>query len=185
MHSATKYLNGHSDVVAGALVTAVEDALWANARKSRHLGGAILDPFEASLVLHGMRTMYLQVAQSCASALKIAEHFDGHSKLERVLYPGLVEHPGHEIAKRQMDNGFGAMMSICVKGGAEAALTVAKAVKLFLPATSLGGVESLIEHRATVEGPKSPVPDDLLRISVGIEDTYDLIADLEQALDHA
>jgi len=185
MHSATKYLNGHSDVVAGALVTAAEDNLWANAVKSRYLDGAILGPFEAWLVLRGMRTMHLRVTQSCASAMKIAEHFASHPKLEQVLYPGLPEHPGHDIAKRQMDGGFGAMMSIRLKGGARAALAIVKSLKLFVPATSLGGVESLIEHRATVEGPESPVPEDLLRISVGIEDTGDLIADLQQALDQA
>jgi len=182
MHSATKYLNGHSDVVAGALATAAEDDLWAKAKESRSLDGAILGPFEAWLVLRGMRTMHLRVRQSCESAMHIASHFSAHPKIERVLYPGLADHPGHEIAKRQMRGGFGGMMSIQIAGGRDAALRVAKAVQLFIPATSLGGVESLLEHRATVEGPTSPVPDNLLRISVGIEDVGDLVADLEQAL---
>ena len=185
MHSATKYLNGHSDVVAGALAAAAEDELWAKARESRSLDGAILGPFEAWLVLRGMRTMHLRVQQSCASAMHIASHFSAHPKIERVLYPGLADHPGHEIAKRQMRGGYGGMMSIQVAGGRDAALRVAKAVRLFIPATSLGGVESLLEHRATVEGPDSPVPDNLLRISVGIEDVGDLVADLEQALTQA
>ena len=185
MHSATKYLNGHSDVVAGALAAAAEDELWAKARESRSLDGAILGPFEAWLVLRGMRTMHLRVQQSCASAMHIASHFSAHPKIEQVLYPGLADHPGHEIAKRQMRGGYGGMMSIQVAGGRDAALRVAKAVQLFIPATSLGGVESLLEHRATVEGPDSPVPDNLLRISVGIEDVGDLVADLEQALTQA
>ena len=183
MHSATKYLNGHSDVIAGALVTAAEDGLWSTAKDSRHLDGAVLGPFEAWLLLRGMRTMYLRVRQSCKSTMRIAEHFASHEKVDRVAYPGLPDHPGHAIAARQMSGGFGSMLSIFVKGGAEAALTVAKSVKLFIPATSLGGVESLIEHRATVKGPESPVPDNLLRISFGIEDTDDLIADLEQVLE--
>lgn len=185
MHSATKYLNGHSDVIAGALSTAAEAALWANARASRVLEGGTLGPFEAWLVLRGMRTMHLRVRQSCESALHIANHFARHPRVERVLYPGLPDHPGHEIAKAQMTGGFGGMMSILVRGDAAAALRVATAAELFIPATSLGGVESLIEHRATVEGPDSPVPENLLRLSIGIEDTGDLVADLEQALNRA
>lgn len=184
MHSATKFLNGHSDVVAGVLVTAAQDELWHGVRDSRNLDGAILGPFEAWLLLRGMRTMHLRVRQACENAQLIASHFAHHPKVDRVLYPGLPDHPGHEIAQRQMTGGFGAMMSIRVKGGAAAALRVAKSTKHFIPATSLGGVESLIEHRATVEGPESPVPDDLLRVSVGIEDAHDLISDLEQALAH-
>lgn len=182
MHSATKYLNGHSDVIAGALVTAADDDLWETARETRHLEGAVLGPFEAWLLLRGMRTMHLRVRQSCAAAMNIAKHFANHPKVEHVLYPGLLDHPGHAIAARQMAGGFGGMLSILVAGGEEAALQVAKSVRLFIPATSLGGVESLIEHRRTVESPDSPVPVNLLRVSVGIEDVGDLIADLEQAL---
>lgn len=185
MHSATKYLNGHSDVIAGALVTAADDALWQAARQCRHLDGAVLGPFEAWLLLRGMRTMHLRVRQSSESALRIAEHFPDHPKIERVLYPGLPDHPGHDIARAQMRDGYGGMLSFLVAGGEAAALRVAKAVKLFIPATSLGGVESLLEHRKTVESPDSPVPENLLRISVGIEDVDDLIADIEQALSHA
>ena len=123
--------------------------------------------------------MHLRVQHSCASALHIASPFSAHPKIERVFYPGLADHPIHEIAKRQMRGGYGGMMSNQVAGGRYEALRVAKAVRLFIPATSLGGVESLLEHRATVEGPDSPVPDNLLRISVGIEDVGDLVADLE------
>lgn len=182
MHSATKFLNGHSDVLAGVLVTPRDDDWWQRIHSLRHQNGAMLGPFEAWLLLRGMRTLYLRVARSCESALAIARHFDGDPRLVEVLYPGLPAHPGYKVATAQMKGGFGGVLSIRVEGGAEAALAVAKAVKLFVPATSLGGVESLIEHRATAEGATSPVPTDLLRLSVGIEDADDLIADLEQAL---
>jgi len=184
-HSATKYLNGHSDVIAGVLVTRAADDHWAEVRRLRTLMGGILGPFEAWLLLRGMRTLYLRVERASANALKLAKHFDGHAKLDAVLYPGLESHPGHAIASKQMNGGFGGMLSIQVKGGAQAAKRVARATRLFMPATSLGGVESLIEHRATVEGPESAVPENLLRVSVGIEDADDLIADLEAALDAA
>jgi cystathionine gamma-synthase len=182
-HSATKYLNGHSDVLAGVLVSAADDARWAEIGRLRTLMGGILGPFEAWLLLRGIRTLHLRVERAAANALAIAQHFENHLKLDVVLYPGLTSHPGHETAKRQMDGGFGAMLSILVRGGAEEARKVASATDLFIPATSLGGVESLIEHRATVEGPNSAVPKNLLRISVGIEDVADLIQDLETALD--
>jgi cystathionine gamma-synthase len=182
MHSGTKYLNGHGDVLAGVLVTAREDDRWERMNYLRFENGGMLGPFEAWLLMRGLRTLYLRVAHASASALRIAEHLAGHPQVVEVLYPGLQTHAGHAVAARQMDGGFGGMMSIRVKGGADAALNVARHVQLFVRATSLGGVESLIEHRATVEGDDSPVPDDLLRLSVGIEDTDDLIADLEQAL---
>lgn len=182
MHSATKYLNGHGDVVAGALVTAREDEAWDRVREARAEGGAILGPFEAWLLQRGMRTLFLRVARSSATALRIARHFERHPVLEQVLYPGLESHPGHAVAARQMQGGFGGMLSLRVKGGAQAALAVAKACRVFIRATSLGGVESLIEHRHTIEGPASPIPEDLLRLSIGIETPEDLIADLEQAL---
>ncbi len=182
-HSATKYLNGHSDVLAGVLVSAADDARWAEIGRLRTLMGGILGPFEAWLLLRGIRTLHLRVERAAANALAIAQHFENHLKLDVVLYPGLTSHPGHETAKRQMDGGFGAMLSILVRGGAEEARKVASTTDLFIPATSLGGVESLIEHRATVEGPNSAVPKNLLRISVGIEDAADLIQDLEAALD--
>ena len=182
-HSATKYLNGHSDVVGGILVTAKQDARWEDIRQVRLLTGGILGPFEAWMLLRGMRTLFVRFEKASASALEIARHFENHPKLERVLYPGLESHPGHEIARRQMTGGFGGMISLLVKGGAEAARRVAGNTRLFVRATSLGGVESLIEHRASVEGPHSAVPQNLLRLSIGIENCRELIDDLEQSLD--
>ena len=183
IHSATKYLNGHCDIVAGALVTAKEDELWERVCQVRSQAGAILGSFEAWLLQRGMRTLFLRVRKACESALALAEYFEGHANLEAVIYPGLPSHPGHEIARRQMDGGFGGMLSIRVKGGAKGALNVAKRCKVFTRATSLGGVESLIEHRYSIEGKSSPVPKDWLRLSIGIESVDDLIADLEQALE--
>jgi cystathionine gamma-synthase len=182
MHSATKYLNGHSDLVAGALVAARDDEFWARLKSGRKNGGAIAGAFEAWLLLRGMRTLYLRVPAACRGAQRIAEHFAAHPKIAAVLYPGLPAAPGHAVAARQMRGGFGGMLSVRVAGGEAAAIAVAARVRLWKRATSLGGVESLIEHRASVEGAHSPTPPDLLRLSVGIEDAGDLIADLEQAL---
>ncbi len=183
MHSATKQLNGHADVVAGALVTAREDALWERIRHERAYRGAILGPFEAWLLLRGMRTLFLRVPASAAAALRVAEALRAHPKVERVYYPGLPDHPGHAVAARQMRGGFGPVVSFQVGGGGERARALAASLRWFRNATSLGGVESLVEHRAAVEGPGTPVPDDLLRLSVGIEDADDLVADLRRALD--
>jgi cystathionine gamma-synthase len=182
MHSATKYLNGHSDVIAGSLTAAREDEFWQHLVAARSGGGAILGSLEAYLLLRGMRTLYVRVGRACHSAMRIAEHFARHPKVQEVLYPGLPSHPGHAIAARQMEGGFGGMLSIRVKGGAAAAIATAARVQLWKRATSLGGVESLIEHRASVEGEGSPAPPDLLRLSVGIEDADDLIHDLDAAL---
>jgi len=182
-HSATKYLNGHSDVIAGVLVAREDDDQWQAVRFQRTFGGAILGPMEAWLLLRGMRTMHLRVQRSSESAMTIARELEGHGRISRVLYPGLESHPGHAIARRQMQGGFSGMLSMLVDGDAAAARGVAARTRVFVPATSLGGVESLIEHRATVEGPNSPVAPNLLRLSVGIEDVADLIADLDQALD--
>ncbi len=182
MHSATKYLNGHSDVLAGALVTAREDDFWQRVLDNRTGLGATLGAFEAWLLLRGLRTLYLRVERASASALAIARHFDGHPALRAVLYPGLPAHPQHDVTRRQMKGGFGGMLSLRVAGGREAALAAIGRCRVFVRATSLGGVESLIEHRATIEGPESPVPDDLLRLSIGIEHCGDLIVDLERAL---
>jgi cystathionine gamma-synthase len=183
MHSATKYLNGHSDVMAGALTTAREDEFWARLRTARSSGGAILGGFEAYLLLRGMRTLFPRVERACLSAQQIAEALSVNPRVLEVLYPSLPGHPGHAVAARQMIGGFGGMLSVRVRGGAEAAIAAAARVEVWKRATSLGGVESLIEHRASVEGPDSPAPPDLLRLSVGIEDPGDLIADLEAALD--
>jgi cystathionine gamma-synthase len=182
MHSATKYLNGHSDVVAGAVTTRVADDHWTRIKTVRVQMGAVLGPFEAWLLLRGMRTLFVRVAAQSRSAQRIADHFSSHEKIEAVLYPGLPAFPGHEVASAQMRGGFGGMLSLRVKGGGPAALAFVGRLQLWKRATSLGGVESLIEHRATVEGPQSTTPPDLLRMSVGLEDTGDLIADLEQAL---
>lgn len=182
MHSATKYLNGHGDVVAGALICKREDDWWNAIRFQRLHGGAVLGPFEAWLLLRGMRTLWIRVQRACRNALELARHLESHAAVEQVLYPGLESHPGHEVAKRQMTGGYGGMLSILVKGDAGTARAVATHTRIFIPATSLGGVESLIEHRASVEGPNSPIPPNLLRLSVGIEDAADLIADLDAAL---
>jgi cystathionine gamma-synthase len=181
-HSATKYLNGHSDLTAGVLVTRALDERWAEIKELRRMMGGVLGAFEAWLLLRGLRTLHLRFERASASALEIARHFEGHARLQAVLYPGLESHPGHAVARRQMTAGFGGMLSLLVDGGAAAARAVAAGTQLFVPATSLGGVESLIEHRATIEGPHSQVPANLLRLSIGIEDPADLIADLEQAL---
>ncbi|HET9470065.1 MAG TPA: PLP-dependent transferase [Usitatibacter sp.] len=182
MHSATKYLNGHSDVIAGALAAARDDALWQRIRQVRASGGAVPGPFEAWLLGRGMRTLHLRVEAACANAMAIAQRLESHPRLSHVLYPGLERHPGHAIAARQMRGGFGAMMSLRVKGGEAAAKAFAAKLRVFKRATSLGSVESLAEHRASVEGPNTTCPPDLVRLSIGIEDREDLASDLEQAL---
>jgi cystathionine gamma-synthase len=182
MHAATKVLNGHSDVVAGALAGAKADAFWARVVSIRKMQGAILGPFEAYLLMRGMRTLHVRTAAQAKSALDLAQRFSAHSKVARVLYPGLPQHPGHDIAARQMENGFGYMLSIQVSEGEAAAIRTAARVGLWKRATSLGGVESLIEHRASIEGPGTPCPPDLLRLSTGIEDVEDLYRDLDEAL---
>ncbi len=182
MHAATKYLNGHSDLVAGVLVTRADDAFWQRIKSIRAYVGGTLGSFEAWLLTRGLRTLHLRVERACASAQRIAEHFAAHARVEAVLYPGLPGFDGHAVASRQMRGGFGGMLSIRVKGGEAAAIATAAKVQLWKRATSLGGTESLIEHRSSVEGAGSPVPTDLLRLSVGIEDAGDLIDDLEQAL---
>ncbi|HSN20868.1 MAG TPA: PLP-dependent transferase, partial [Usitatibacter sp.] len=182
MHSATKYLNGHSDVVAGALATARDDELWQRIRHVRAGGGAVLGPFEAWLLARGMRTLHLRVQAACANAQAIADRFARHAKVSHVLYPGLESHPGHEVAARQMRGGFGAMLSLRIAGGEAAAKAFAGRLRVFKRATSLGSVESLAEHRASVEGPNTMCPPDLVRLSIGIEDVEDLAADIDQAL---
>ncbi len=189
MHSATKYLNGHSDLTAGVLITRDEDDFWRRLRSVRVDIGGTLGSFEAWLLTRGLRTLHVRVERACRSAQTLAEHFEHHPHVAAVLYPGLPAFAGHEVAKRQMHGGFGGMLSIRVKGGDRggeaAAIATAAQVQLWKRATSLGGTESLLEHRASVEGADTPVPPDLLRLSVGLEDAGDLIADLEQALAHA
>ena len=181
-HSASKYYNGHSDVMAGILVTKQLDARWDEIKLLRKLTGGVIGPFEAWLLLRGMRTLFLRFERASSNAMTIARYFEYHEKLERVLYPGLESHPGHVIARKQMQNGFGGMLSFMLRGDGDAAKQLASTTQLFMSATSLGGIESLIEHRASVEGSHSVVPKNLLRLSIGIENVDDLIADLDQAL---
>jgi cystathionine gamma-synthase len=181
MHSATKYLNGHSDVSAGVLATARPSALWSQIAIMRAEQGVSLGALEAWLLARGMRTLDIRVRTQAKAAAYLAERLLDHPAVASVLYPGLPGHPGHEIAARQMTGGFGGMLSVRMRGGARAALGAAANTSLWRCATSLGGVESLIEHRASMEGHGPYCPDDLLRLSVGIEDADDLYADLDRA----
>ena len=181
LHSSTKYFGGHSDVQGGALVFARRDPTVERIEHIRHVLGAVASPFGCWLVLRGLRTLPCRMERHSANALAIAEALAGHRALDAVLYPGLPSHPGHEVARRQMKS-FGGMLSLRVKGGRAKAFEVASRVKLFVNATSLGGVESLLEHRASSEGPTTRTPEDLLRLSVGLEHPDDLIEDLLQAL---
>lgn len=182
MHSATKYFGGHSDVLGGALVFARRDAWFEAARHRRHVTGAVLAPFSAWLLLRGCRSLAARMAMHCANARVLATFLAAHPAVARVHWPGLPSHPGHAVAARQMKD-FGAMLSVQLRGGREAALAAAGRLRLFTNATSLGGCESLVEHRASVEGPRPVSPQDLLRISVGLEHPDDLVADWAQALD--
>ena len=181
-HSATKYLNGHSDVLAGVLVTGEVNERWKQVSMLRAKMGSPLPPFECWLLMRGLRTVFVRYRQASANAMAIARHFACHPKVERVLYPGLPGHPNHDVAVRQMTDGFGGMLSLLLRGGFDDARRFCTRLRVIVPATSLGGVESLAEHRKSVEGPASPVPDNLVRLSIGIEHADDLIADIEQAL---
>lgn len=181
MHSTTKYLGGHSDLTGGALITAKKDEMWERIRHIQHIQGAVPGPFDCWLLMRGIRSFVPRMTQHVSNAKAVAEFLSHHLKVERVLYPGLTSHPGHEVAKKQMSD-FGAMVSFLVKGSKEDAIKIAQRVKVFTNATSLGGTESLLEHRKSVEGPDSQAPDNLLRLSVGIEDVNSLIEDLKQAL---
>jgi cystathionine gamma-synthase len=182
VHSATKYLGGHSDVLAGMVVVRESGAVLEGLHEWQSMAGAALAPFDCWLLRRSLATLALRVRAQCAGALKVAGFLAQHAAIERVFYPGLREHPAHAIAAAQMPGGFGAMLSVCVAGGEAAAMRVAGRTRLFARATSLGGVESLIEHRASIEGPGSRAPANLLRLSVGIEEPEDLIEDLAQAL---
>ncbi len=182
MHSATKGINGHSDVLAGSLATNdAGGARWQMIRDDRNEAGAVIGPMEAWLLARGMRTLPLRMREMSRNAMILAEFLSDHPQVEQVMYPGLPDHPGHALAAQQMSGGFGGLLSFVVKGGAEAALKAAGRLQLFHRATSLGGVESLVEHRHTIE-PHTGIPEGLLRLSVGIEDVEDLGADLGQAL---
>ncbi|MFE3548525.1 trans-sulfuration enzyme family protein [Streptomyces kronopolitis] len=190
MHSGTKYLNGHTDVVAGLLVkaprsTEARDAVWERLQLHRRLTGPILGPLETYLLVRGIRTLFPRMRQISATAMTVAEHFAAHPLIRRVAYPGLPTDPGHETAARQMTGGFSGMLSLHVDGAWQRSLRAANHCELFIRATSLGSVESLIEHRYTFEGPDSTSPKDMLRLSIGLESPADLVADLEQALEKA
>jgi cystathionine gamma-synthase len=181
-HSVTKYLNGHSDVLAGALVTRELNSRWAELNWLRTKTSSPLAPFDCWLLMRGMRTLFVRYAQASNNALAIARHFSNHPKMECVLYPGLASHQNYDVARRQMTNGYGGMMSLLLKTDFAGAQKFCTNLDVIIPATSLGGVESLAEHRKTVEGPTSKLPDNLVRLSIGIENVNDLIADIEQAL---
>lgn len=181
MHSTTKYIGGHSDVMGGALVFARRDEFHDAVSHRRHLTGGILAPFSAWLILRGCRSLPARMAWHCRNAMALAQFLAGHAAVEAVHYPGLASHPGHDVAARQMSD-FGGMLSLRIKGGREAALHVAGALELAINATSLGGPETLVEHRASIEGANAISPDNLLRVSVGLEHPDDLLADFARAL---
>ena len=180
-HSTTKYISGHSDVTGGALITRFDNYLFERARKSLMFGGAAPSPFDCWLTLRGVSTLPWRMRAHCENAHAVAEFLQRHPAVERVHYPGLPDHQGHEIARRQM-SGWGGMLSFQIRGGREAAMAAAGGLRLFTRATRLGGPHSLIEHRASIEGPGTKTPQNLLHTSIGLENSDDLIADLQQAL---
>ena len=181
VHSTTKYISGHSDVIGGALITRHDNYLFERARKSQRYGGSVPSPFDCWLTLRGIDTLPWRVRAQSDNAMRVARFLSEHRAVEKVHYPGLPDHAGYKVASRQM-SAFGGMLSFQIRGTREAALGVAAGCKLFIRATSLGGAHSLIEHRASIEGPATRTPQNLLRLSIGLEHTDDLIADLEQAL---
>ncbi len=182
MHSTTKYLGGHSDVVGGVLTTRYDNYLFERVRNGQRYGGAVPSPFDCWLTLRGLSTLPCRMRSHLENAGAIAEFLNSHPSVERVHYPGLPDHPGHDIAARQM-RGYGGMLSFQVRGNRDRAMAVVARLRLFTRATSLGGPHSLIEHRASIEGPGTKTPDNLLRMSVGLENAVDLIADLQQAFE--
>ena len=181
MHSTTKYLGGHSDLLGGAVIVRAQDAFYDRMHRVQTVGGAVPSPFDCWLLARSIRSLPYRMRGHCENARAVASFLAAHPRIERVNYPGLPDHPGHAIAARQMSD-FGGMLSIQVRGDAADALALTGRLRLFIRATSLGGVESLVEHRKSVEGPQSPTPDNLLRLSIGLEHPDDLIADLAQAL---
>ena len=181
VHSATKYLGGHGDALAGVVVGKTEDEFFKKIRVFQTLGGGVASPFTCWLIMRGIRTLPIRMRSHSENAIRVARFLQSHSKVAAVYYPGLESHSGHEIAQRQMSS-FGGIASFQLKGDGAEAMAVAGRAELFTRATSLGGVESLIEHRASVEGPGTRVPENLLRLSVGLENPDDLIEDLDQAL---
>ena len=181
LHSTTKYFGGHCDVLGGIVVSKVEDDFFQRIRSIQYEGGAVPSPFDCWLILRGMRTLPWRMRGHSENAMRVADFLSGHRKVSRVHYPGLKLHPGHEIAAKQMST-FGGMLSFEVQDGRDAAMSVAAKTKIITRATSLGGVESLIEHRASIEGAGTTSPEGLLRLSIGLENADDLIEDLDQAL---
>jgi cystathionine gamma-synthase len=181
VHSTTKYFGGHCDVAGGIVIAKIDNEFFQRIRSIQYSGGAVPSPFDCWLILRGMRTLPWRMRAHCENAAKVADFLAQHRQVERIHYPGLSSHPGHEIARKQMSM-FGGMLSLEVKGGRDAAMNVAAKTKIFTRATSLGGVESLIEHRASIEGPGTTSPEGLLRLSIGLENAGDLIEDLDQAL---
>lgn len=181
MHSSTKYLGGHSDVIGGALATLKDNDFWKKIKNVQVLSGAVPAPFDCYMTVRGIKTLPYRMRAHTENANQIAVFLNSHPGVEKVFYPGLSDHPGHDIAKKQMSS-FGGMLSFLVKGGSNEARKLVNSVKIFTQATSLGGVESLIEHRASVEGPETKTPQNLIRVSVGLENPIDLIDDLNQAL---
>jgi len=181
IHSTTKYFGGHSDVLGGALVLNDEN-LAKKIKAIQILSGAVPSPFDCWLIGRGIQTLHLRVSKQSENALKLAKYLEKHPKIEQVIYPGLESHSNHKLAKQQQNNGFGAMLSVLINGNEKNAFETSNKLNCFTTATSLGGVESLVEHRKSIEGPGSTTPDNLIRISVGIEHIDDLIADWEQAL---
>lgn len=181
MHSTTKFLNGHSDVCGGAIITKVKDVFWDKLKAIQALGGAVPSPFDCYLVTRGIKTLAYRMRGHETNAQQLAEFLENHPAVEKVFYPGLKSHPQHELAKKQMTS-FGGMLSFCVKAGEQAAVKLVNNLKIFTQATSLGGVESLIEHRYSVEGADSKTPKNLIRVSVGLEHIDDLIEDLKSNL---
>ncbi|MEM9848668.1 MAG: aminotransferase class I/II-fold pyridoxal phosphate-dependent enzyme [Bacteroidota bacterium] len=182
MHSTTKYFGGHSDVLGGALILKTNNELADKIRNIQTLSGAVPSPFDCWLIARGIQTLYLRVQAQSETALALAQFLAAHPQIECVNYPGLASHPKHEVARSQMRNGFGGMLSILVKGDAKRAMQIASCLEYFAMATSLGGVESLVEHRKSVEGENSTTPANLLRLSIGLEHIEDLKKDWEQAL---
>jgi cystathionine gamma-synthase len=181
LHSTTKYFGGHCDVAGGIVIARSDNEFFQSVHTIQYSGGAVPSPFDCWLILRGIRTLPWRMRAHSENAIRVAEFLARHQRVERVHYPGLQSHPGHEIAKRQMSM-FGGMLSFEVTGGGEAAMNVAAKTKIFIRATSLGGVESLIEHRASIEGAGTTSPENLLRLSIGLENADDLIEDLDQAL---
>jgi cystathionine gamma-synthase len=181
LHSTTKYLSGHCDAMSGVIVARGKGSLSEALRSLQQHGGAVPSPFDSWLALRGLRTLPWRMRAHCDNAAAVAAFLRERRGVERVHYPGLPDDPGHEIAARQM-SGFGGMVSVVVEGGRERAFGVAARLRIFTRATSLGGPESLVEHRASIEGPLTRAPEGLLRLSIGLEHRDDLIADLDQAL---